>query len=95
MIQLLDDIQTNLFNQAKDFMDEHTSTVSTWDEFKRNINNGFVMCGWDGTQETEIKIKEKTKATIRCLPFNQNIKNLKCIYSGNDAKYLSVFSKAY
>ena len=92
---LLSEIQSNLFNQAQNFMDEHTHTVSNWDEFKNNINNGFVICGWDGTIDTETKIKEETKATIRCLPFNQDIKNLKCIYSGNDAKYLSVFSKAY
>ena len=94
-INLLDKIQNNLFIQAKDFMDVHTKEAHTWEEFKTNINQGFVICGWDGTEETESKIKEETKATIRCLPFDQNIKNLKCIYSGNDAKYLSVFSKAY
>ena len=82
-------------NQAKQFMDDHTTTASTWDEFKENINNGFVICGWDGSEETEMKIKVETKATIRCIPSNQNIKNLKCIYSGNNAKYLSVFAKAY
>ena len=95
LIQLLDDIQNNLFNQAKDFMDQNTTHASTWGEFKTNIDNGFVICGWDGTEETEIKIKEETKATIRCLPFKQDIKNLKCIYSDKDAKYLSVFAKAY
>ena len=95
LIELLDEIQSNLFNQAKQFMDNHTTTASTWDEFKENINNGFVICGWDGSEETEMKIKAETKATIRCIPSNQNIKNLKCIYSGNNAKYLSVFAKAY
>ena len=95
LLQLLDDIQADLFNQAQDFMDAHTSHVSTWDEFKQNIDNGFVVCGWDGTKETETKIKQETKATIRCLPFDQNIKNLKCIYSDNDAKYLSIFAKSY
>lgn len=95
IITLLDEIQNNLFNQAKSFMEEHTASVSTWDEFKENINNGFVVCGWDGTEDTEIKIKAETKATIRCLPFDQKINKLKCIYSGNKAKYLSVFSKAY
>ena len=94
-IQLLDEIQDNLFNQAKTFMDEHTTTVSTWDTFKQNINNGFVVCGWDGTEETERKIKQETKATIRCLPFDQNIQNLNCIYTNNPAQYLAVFSKAY
>ena len=95
IIKLLDEIQNNLFNQAKQFMDNHTTCVSTWEEFKQHVNNGFVICGWDGNQDTETKIKEETKATIRCLPFEQDIENLKCIYSGNDAKYLSVFSKAY
>jgi len=95
IINLLDEIQNNLFDTAKQFMDDHTSCVETWDEFKEHINNGFVICGWDGNYETEKKIKEETKATIRCLPFEQNIENIKCIYSGNDAKYLSIFSKAY
>ena len=76
-------------------MDKNTTHASTWGEFKTNIENGFVICGWDGTEDTEIKIKEETKATIRCLPFKQDIKNLKCIYSDKDAKYLSVFAKAY
>ena len=76
-------------------MDEHTTTVSTWDTFKQNINNGFVVCGWDGTEETERKIKQETKETIRCLPFDQNIQNLNCIYTNNPAQYLAVFSKAY
>ena len=94
-IQMLDEIQENLFNQAKTFMDKHTTKVSTWNEFKRDINNGFVVCGWDGTEETEMKIKQETKATIRCLPFEQNIQNSKCIYTNNSAKYIAVFSKAY
>ena len=95
IIELLDSIQSNLFNQAQSFMDSHTVNVNTWDEFKENINNGFVICGWDGQPESESKIKNETKATIRCLPFEQNIDNLQCIYSGNKAKYVAVFSKAY
>ena len=95
LIQLLDEIQTNLFTQAQDFMNNHTNHVSTWKEFKNNINDGFVICGWDGLEKTEQKIKQETKATIRCLPLHQDIENIKCIYSNNDAKYLAVFSKAY
>ena len=95
IIELLDSIQSNLFNQAQSFMDSHTVNVNTWDEFKENINNGFVICGWDGQSESESKIKNETKATIRCLPFEQNIDNLQCVYSGNKAKYVAVFSKAY
>ena len=95
IIELLDSIQSNLFNQAQSFMDSHTVNVNTWDEFKENINNGFVICGWDGQSESESKIKNETKATIRCLPFEQNIDSLQCVYSGNKAKYIAVFSKAY
>ena len=86
---------TEILNQAKTFMNDHTTKVSTWDEFKKDINDGFVICGWDGNEETEIKIKQETKATIRCLPFDQDIQNIKCIYTNNPAQYLAVFSKAY
>ena len=65
------------------------------DALENNINDGFVICGWDGLEKTEQKIKQETKATIRCLPLQQDIENIKCIYSDNDAKYLAVFSKAY
>ena len=95
IMNLLDEIQNSLFNQAKTFMDSHTTCVSTWEEFQANVNNGFIVCGWDGNEATETKIKNETKATIRCLPFDQKIENLKCIYSGKDAKYLAVFAKAY
>ena len=56
---------------------------------------GFITCGWDGTKETESLIKQETKATIRCIPFNQNLKDLKCIYSNKPAKYEVVFARAY
>tara|TARA_Y100000994_G_C15671563_1_gene433968 strand:+ start:125 stop:1594 length:1470 start_codon:yes stop_codon:yes gene_type:complete len=95
IIEMLDSIQSNLFNQAKSFRDAHTINVNTWDEFKDNINNGFVICGWDGNPDSESKIKNETKATIRCLPFEQNINDLQCVYSGNKAKYVAIFSKAY
>ena len=62
IIELLDSIQSNLFNQAQSFMDSHTVNVNTWDEFKENINNGFVICGWDGQSESESKIKNETKS---------------------------------
>ena len=95
IMNLLDEIQNRLFNQAKTFMDSHTTCVSTWEEFQANVNNGFIVCGWHGSETKETKIKNETKATIRCLPFDQKIENLKCIYSGKDAKYLAVFAKAY
>ena len=56
---------------------------------------GFVKCGWDGDADTEKKIKNETNATIRCIPLNQDISKLKCIYTNKDAKYEVVFAKAY
>ena len=93
---LLDKIQKNMFIQAKEFKDKHTYKVKTWEDFVKKIKTGgFVVCGWDGSEESEQKIKEKTKATIRCIPFNENPKGLKCIYSGSQAKHEAVFAKAY
>ena len=92
----LDEIQANLFKQAKQFMDNNTFDVSDYVEFKSKLQNGgFLRCGWDGSIETENKIKEETKATIRCIPFKQNISGMKCIYSGKPAKFEVIFSKAY
>ena len=67
------------------------------DEFKNIIaeKGGFVRCGWDGTSETENIIKDETKATIRCIPFNESSSNLKCIRTGNNAKHEVIFAKAY
>ena len=93
---ILDTIQNNLYNQAKDFRDNNTHSVNTYGEFKDIIKNGgFIRCGWDGKQETELKIKEDTKATIRCIPFNENPKGLTCIFSGNEAMHEVIFAKSY
>ena len=93
---ILDQVQNNLYNQAKDFRDNNTHSVNTYSEFKDIIKNGgFVRCGWDGKQETELKIKEDTKATIRCIPFNENPKDLTCIFSGNKAMHEVIFAKSY
>ena len=93
----LEDIQTNLFSEAKDFQVKNTHKVKNFDEFKSVIENegGFIKCGWDGAAETESIIKELTKATIRVIPFEQNIDQLKCIYSNKKAKYEVIFAKAY
>ena len=65
-------------------------------QFKNLINKGaFIRCGWDGDPETEEKIKNETSATIRCIPFEQNIQDLKCIYTSNKAKFNVIFAKAY
>ena len=96
LIDVLGDIQDSLFNQAKKFQTENTFSANSYDEFKSIIDKGgFVQCGWDGSAETEEKIKSETKATIRCIPFEQNLNNLKCIYTDNDAKHSVIFSKAY
>ena len=96
VIDVLDQIQNNLYNQAKDFRDNNTHSVNTYGEFKNIIKNGgFVRCGWDGKQDTELKIKEDTKATIRCIPFNENPKDLTCIFSGNEAMHEVIFAKSY
>ncbi len=94
---MLDDIQSGLLKQAKDFRTENTHTVSSYEEFKEIINNqgGFIRCGWDGTTETENAIKEETKATIRVIPFDEEPSGLTCIYSGKPAKHEVVFAKAY
>ena len=94
---LLDEIQNNILLKATNFRDKNTFRVNSYKEFKNTISNtgGFIRCGWDGTIETETAIKNETKATIRCIPFNSNPKDLKCIYSGEDAIHEVIFAKAY
>ena len=94
---LLDEIQNNILLKATNFRDKNTFRVNSYKEFKNTISNtgGFIRCGLDGTIETETAIKNETKATIRCIPFNSNPKDLKCIYSGEDAIHEVIFAKAY
>ena len=93
---MLDQIQQNLFQQADEFRKENTFTVDSYEEFKTVINKGgFVRCGWDGTEITEKQIKDETKATIRCIPFDESPENKQCIFSGNDALHEAIFAKAY
>ena len=94
---LLDVIQDNMLAQAKTFRESNTCTVSSYDEFKNIIaeKGGFVRCGWDGTEESEMAIKDETKATIRVIPFDENPKGITCIYSGQPAKHEVIFAKAY
>ena len=94
--KLLDDIQTGLFKQARQFRDENTHIVSTYDKFKKVIQKGgFARCGWDGSEKTEATIKDQTKATIRCIPFDEHPDGLMCIFSGGPAKHEVIFAKAY
>ena len=90
-------IQDNLFQKAKNFVEDNTNHASTWEEFKVIIENkgGFVLAHWDGTTETEQKIKEETKATIRCIPLNSVKEAGHCIYSGKPSVQKVLFAKAY
>lgn len=95
--QLLTDIQSNLYNKALAFRTENTRAVDTWDEFVRVLDEtpGFVSAHWDGTAETETKIKELTKATIRCIPLNNAQEAGKCILTGNPSTQRVLFARAY
>ncbi|MBN9481885.1 MAG: proline--tRNA ligase [Bacteroidetes bacterium 43-93] len=95
--QLLSDIQSNLYNKALTLRNENTRAVDTWDEFVRVLDEtpGFVSAHWDGTAETEAKIKELTKATIRCIPLNNAQEAGKCILTGNPSAQRVLFARAY
>lgn len=96
LTNLLDEIQANVFDKALRFREENTFIVDTWDEFKEQIEKGgFIMAHWDGTAETEAKIKEETKATIRCIPLLGIEEAGKCVYSGNESSRRVVFARAY
>lgn len=94
---LLDQIQANIYQKALDFREAHTTKVDTYEEFKNVLENktGFVLAHWDGTAETEERIKEETKATIRCLPLAQQPEEGKCILTGKPSKGRVLFAKAY
>jgi prolyl-tRNA synthetase len=95
--ELLNDIQVNIYNKALKFRTENTFYANTWDEFLKIIDGtgGFIMAHWDGTVETEEKIKEETKATIRCIPFDSPQEEGKCIYSGKPSKRRVLFARSY
>ena len=95
--ELLDKIQSALYKQALEFRSLNTHKTKDYEEFKEIMKNngGFVRCGWDGDEKTEKAIKDETKATIRVIPFDENPKNISCIYSGRPAKHEVIFAKAY
>jgi prolyl-tRNA synthetase len=95
--QLLLDIQSNLFNRAKKYRDEHITKVDSWDDFISTLDTkaGFVSAHWDGTPETEDKIKEMTKATIRCIPLNNEQAAGTCILTGKPSVQRVLFARAY
>jgi prolyl-tRNA synthetase len=95
--KLLDEIQTNIYNKALKFRKENTFYVDSWDEFLKVLDNqgGFIMAHWDGTAETEEKIKEESKATIRCIPFDSPGESGKCVYSGKPSGRRVLFARSY
>jgi prolyl-tRNA synthetase len=97
IINLLNEIQQNIFNRAKTYREQHTTKVDSWDEFEKILDEkgGFLSAHWDGTTETEEAIKEKTKATIRCIPLNAEEENGKCILTGKPSKQRVLFARAY
>ena len=93
---LLDEIQANIFQKALKYRQEHTITVDSYDEFKENIEEGgFILAHWDGTTETEERIKEETKATIRCIPFDGDTTPGVCMVTGKPSARRVLFARSY
>jgi prolyl-tRNA synthetase len=94
---LLDEIQLNIYSRSKQNLEAHITKANTWNEFVEILDEktGFVSAHWDGTAETEEKIKELTKATIRCIPLNNKQENGKCILTGNPSTQRVLFARAY
>lgn len=94
---LLEEIQSNLFKRALDRRDKMSHKAESFDQFKKILDEetGFIYAHWDGTSETEEKIKEETKATIRCIPLNNAAENGVCIYSGKPSTQRVLFARAY
>lgn len=95
--ELLDEIQQNLYDRAMQFRDVNTTRVDSYDEFKQVLEEkgGFILAHWDGTEETEQQIKNETKATIRCIPFNVPAEKGKDMVSGRPSEQLVYFARAY
>jgi prolyl-tRNA synthetase len=94
---LLEQIQINLLTKSQTFAEENTRVVDSWEEFKDTLENkpGFIYAHWDGTNETEERIKAETKATIRCIPMDNPQEEGKCVFSGQPSKQRVLFAKAY
>ena len=97
IIKLLADIQQNMYSKALTFRDENITNANNWDEFVKLLDEkgGFIAAHWDGTTETEEKIKEQTKATIRCIPLNNKQEEGKCILTGKPSVQRVLFARAY
>jgi prolyl-tRNA synthetase len=97
VVELLDDIQKNIYNKALKFREENTFVVDSWADFKKVLDDtgGFILAHWDGTSETENKIKDETKATIRCIPLDSPEEDGKCVFSGKPSKRRVLFARSY
>ena len=97
IVKLLDEIQQNMYNKALAFRNENITTADNWDDFVKILDEkgGFISAHWDGTSETEEKIKDETKATIRCIPINNKQEDGKCILTGNPSVQRVLFARAY
>ncbi len=97
IVRLLDEIQQNMFDKALAYRTSHTTEANSWDEFVKLLDEkgGFISAHWDGTAETEDAIKEKTKATIRCIPLNNKKESGTCILSGKPSQERVLFARAY
>ncbi|GGI25580.1 proline--tRNA ligase [Pedobacter mendelii] len=97
IIKLLEDMQKAMFNKALAYRDEHITEADSYEEFKSILDGktGFISAHWDGTPETEQKIKEETKATIRCIPLDNKLEDGVCIYSGKPSTQRVLFARAY
>jgi prolyl-tRNA synthetase len=95
--KLLETIQNDLFARSKQRRVDNTYEVNSWEEFVDVIENkkGFALAHWDGTTKTEEEIQQKTKATIRCIPFDQPQEDGKCVLTGKPSKQRVLFAKAY
>jgi prolyl-tRNA synthetase len=93
---LLEQIQQNIYDKALSFRESKMIPVDSWEEFKEKIEEGgFLLAHWDGTSETEEKIKDETKATIRCIPLDAKEESGKCVYSGKPSTKRVIFARAY
>lgn len=93
---LLEEIQANIYEKARKFRDEHISEANSYEEFKAKIEaGGFVLAHWDGTTETEERVKEETKATIRCIPFDGDETPGTCIFTGKPSARRVIFARNY
>ena len=92
---MLETVQDAIYQKAKDFRDSNIRDVETYDEFKEAIQTGFARAWWAGDREDEARVKDETKATVRCIPDEQPGGSGTCVYTGKPATEVAIFAKAY